>query len=89
MTEDLGRLLDNLRFTAQVLGDARRTLICEPDRVADFQAAIEEQELSGLLTVRGSQACPVGQVVVIDEPALEASFNEVAQRAGRAIRMRP
>ena len=85
MDEDATRILDNLRFTAQILGDSRRTLLCEPSRIAEVQAIVDERDLAGIYTVRGSRACPQGKIIVIDDPAMEASSNATAQRAARSL----
>lgn len=74
---------DEVRFHAQVMGDARRTLMCEPHRADEFRAVIESMGVSATFTVAASAACPPGQVIVLDEQALNASFNQSMQRAAR------
>lgn len=80
---------EEIRFFAQTIGDAQRTLLCEPGRVDEIRAAVEAQGLGATITVRGSVGCPPGRLLLIDEPALQASMNQTMQRAARNIRMRP
>lgn len=78
---------DEIRFYAQTLGDAERTILCEPDRVDDVRTAVEQMGVSHLLTVRASVSCPTGKLLVLDEQALQASMHQTFQRAAKSIRM--
>lgn len=81
-------ILDEIRFHHQIRTDARRTLICEPDRAAAVQAAVEQLNAGDTFTVKASPYCPEGQIVVIDEQAIEASWRQTVQRmAGQGIRL--
>ncbi len=86
---DLGDIYTNLAFWAQIQGDAKRIVICEPRRVDELRAAIDERGYGNIVTVRASAACPEGQMIVIDEAAMEASERQLFQRAGKDIRLRP
>jgi hypothetical protein len=81
-------LVTSIRFWEQIQGDAKRTVICEPHRVDEIRAAVDERGCGGTVTVRASTACPEGQLVVIDEAAMEAADRQMVQRAGRDIRFR-
>ncbi|MFD9249528.1 hypothetical protein [Streptomyces bottropensis] len=76
-------ILDEIRFRLQIAADARRTLICEPDQVDAVQAAVDQLDAGGTFTVKASPYCPAGQIVVIDEQALEASWRQTVQRVAR------
>lgn len=82
-------LEEELRFTAQTLGDAKRTIICEPGRKDEVCRAVDRMSLAGLLSVRASEACPPGKLLVIDDQAIQASTNQSFQRAAKNIRLRP
>lgn len=80
-------IISEIRFHAQVHEDAKRTLCCAPERVEALEAAIARRGLSDLWTVVGSPAVPSGQVIVLDEQALQASMNQTSQRAAKDIRI--
>ena len=71
-------------FWAQVEGDAARTILCEPHRVDEIQAAIDERGYTHL-TLRASPYCPAGKLLVIDHSAMEASWRQTVQQAGRSL----
>lgn len=75
---------DDEKFWQQIEGDARRTVICEPHRVEEIQAAIVERGYDHI-TLRASPACPEGLLLIIDEPALEASGRQAVQRSIRSL----
>lgn len=77
---------EEIRFWAQIVGDSQRTVICEPHRVDEIRAAVEERGYDSFLTVRASLACPEGKLVILDENAMEASQRQLFQRAGKGIR---
>jgi hypothetical protein len=77
-----------LVFWEQIKGDAKRVILCEPDRVDEIRAAVEERRCEAILTVRGSEHCPPGQLIVIDQGALEAVSRQAAQRAAKDLRLR-
>ncbi|MEI5032427.1 hypothetical protein RB201_04300 [Streptomyces sp. S1A(2023)] len=68
------------RFFAQIIGDAKRTILCEPHRVDEIREAVDRADVAGTLTVQASAACPPGNLLVIDDQALEASFRQAASR---------
>ncbi|MEV7975414.1 hypothetical protein [Streptomyces sp. NPDC086519] len=72
-------------FWAQIAGDAKRTILCEPHRVDEIQAAIDEHGYDHL-TLRASPYCPPGQLLVIDDAAVEASERQLIQRLRKGIR---
>jgi hypothetical protein len=71
-------------FWAQVQGDAQRIILCEPHRVDEIQAFIEERGYKHL-TLRASPYCPEGKLLVIDERAIEASGRQALQRSFRDL----
>ncbi|MFF0055659.1 hypothetical protein ACFYRI_14840 [Streptomyces microflavus] len=71
---------EEARFFAQIIGDARRTILCEPHRVDEIQEAVNRMGMAGILTVKASPVCPEGKLLVIDEQALEASARQAASR---------
>ncbi|WP_434744804.1 hypothetical protein [Streptomyces sp. A-14] len=73
-------------FYAQIIGDAQRTVLCEPHRVAEIQEAVNQLGMAGIVTVKASRVCPEGKFLVLDEQALEASAR---QAASRPIRFHP
>lgn len=81
-------VLEEIRFHMQVALDARRTLLCEPDQVTAVQAAVDQLGVGGTFTVKASPVCPAGKLLVLDEQAMEASWRQTVQRAGRGIRLR-
>lgn len=81
-------ILDNIQFHMQVIEDSKRTLCCQPSLVSSVQAAIDERDLADVYTVVGSPAVPAGQIVVLDEQAMQASMNQMFQRAAKNIRLR-
>ncbi|MGW2938614.1 hypothetical protein ACWDA7_44185 [Streptomyces sp. NPDC001156] len=78
-------LANDLRFWDQIQGDAKRTVLCEPHRLDEIRAAVEELGLDAIITLRASQYCPAGQLLVIDEGAVEASGRQALQRAVRSM----
>ncbi|MFE2600120.1 hypothetical protein ACFXCZ_27135 [Streptomyces sp. NPDC059396] len=80
--------LDELRFTMQVVNDAKRTLICEPDNAHEVRSLIDSMGASAAFDVKASTYCPPGQIIVLDEQALTASANQTFQRAAQGIRFR-
>ena len=85
---DLGDIYNNLAFWRQIRGDAKRTVLCEPHRFDELQALIEERGYGDVITVRASAACPEGQFLILDEAAMEATQQQLFQRAGKNIRFR-
>lgn len=81
-------VLDEIRFLLQVHADSQRTLICQPNRAPAVQAAVDQLGATDAFTVKASQVCPPGKILVLDEQALEASWRQTIQRAGHGIRLR-
>lgn len=75
--------LAEARFWAQILASNRRTIICPPDDAGPLRARIAERGLADEITVRGSAACPAGQIILADETAaLEQLAAELATTEG-------
>ena len=77
---------EEARFFAQIIGDAKRTVLCEPHQVDEIRGAVDRMGAADILTVKASQICPVGKLLVLDEQAMEASAR---QAASRPIRLGP
>ena len=72
------------QFWQQVEGDAKRTILCEPHRVAEIQAVIDGRGYDHL-TLCASPFCPEGKLLVIDDGAIEAGFQQALQQSIRSI----
>ena len=71
-------------FWKQIEGDAKRTVLCEPHRLDEIQALINERGYTHL-TLRASAFCPEGKLLVIDECAIEAGGRAALQRSMRSL----
>lgn len=80
---------EELALIAQEQGDAKRTLICKPERTDEVRTAVARMGRSHLYAVRASVACPHGKILVLDEQALQASMNQTFQRTAKNMRMHP
>lgn len=76
----------DLVFWAQILGDAQRIIYCEPGRVEEVRAIVEQKGLAGTITVTGNPYCPAGKLLIVDPGALEANTQQAAQRAATSLR---
>jgi hypothetical protein len=79
--------LDEIRFLMQTHADAQRTLLCEPDRVHAVRAAVDQAGAASIFTVKSSPVCPPGRILVLDEQALEASWQQTVQSFARGTRV--
>ncbi|MER5653409.1 hypothetical protein ABT076_10380 [Streptomyces sp. NPDC002131] len=82
---DIEQMLIDIRFYDQILGDSKRTIICPPGLADRVRAVIEAHSAGDRYTVRASAACPDDKLIAIDEQALEASFQQAAQRGLRNL----
>ncbi len=76
---ELERMLDLIRFHEIARQEAKRLILCEPHREHAIRAAVDQAGAAGILTVKPSPACPEGKLLVIDEGAIEAGWNEWVQ----------
>lgn len=72
-------MLDEVRFWAQVTGDAKRTVVCSPDMESRVKGWVDARGVGAVLTVKASPVCPDGRVLVIDEQAVAAAWREELQ----------
>lgn len=72
--------LTEVQFWAQVIGDAKRTVMCPPDLESCCKGYVEARGLGGIITVKASPAVPDNQLYVIDTGALAASLAELTSR---------
>ena len=78
--------LTEVRFWAQVLGDAERTVLCSPENESRCKGYVAARGLDALITVQASPWVPDDRLYIVDENAMRASLNEVMSRP---IRVRP
>lgn len=72
-------VLTEVRFWAQVMTDARRTVFCPPEWESRCKSYVDARNLGGLITVVANPWMPPDQIVVVDENALEASNRQALQ----------
>ena len=77
----MGDVLTEVRFWAQVLTDAKRTVLCPPDLESRCKGYVDARGLSHLITVTASQFVPDGRLYVMDEGAIQAELNRPRRRA--------
>ena len=63
-------LLSEVRFWQQVIGDAKRTVLCSPEMESRCKGYVDARGLGGLITVKASRAVPDDRLYVIDEQAV-------------------
>jgi hypothetical protein len=80
VSDDMQRMLDLIRFHEIARQEAKRTILCEPHREHQIRAAVDQAGAADILTVRASPACPQGQLLILDTGALDAWWDEWAQR---------
>ena len=68
-------VLTEVRFWAQVLTDAKRTVICSPDLESRCKGYIEARGLGYLITVKVSPFAPDNCLYVMDECVMQAELN--------------
>jgi hypothetical protein len=71
--------LTEVRFWAQVMTDAHRTVLCPPEWESRCKGFVDARGLGGLITVVASPICPTGQIVVMDTNAIEAGWRQTLQ----------
>lgn len=85
--DDVERMLTEIRFYEQVIGDSKRVIYCEPHMAAAVQDAVQAHYAGPLFTVRSSPVCPEGKLLLVDEQGIEASFNAAVQQGLRNFRL--
>lgn len=81
MGQDPSRILDDCRFWSQVIEDSRRTLICPPELEPRLKTQMAALGLDGMVDVKVSTLLPDDTLLVVDENAMEASFQRDLQHA--------
>lgn len=76
-------MLDEIRFWAQVIGDAHRTVLCSPENESRVKGWIDARDMGGMLTVEVSRYMPDDVIYLMDEQAIEALCRESIQRLTR------
>lgn len=72
--------LDDVRFWEQVIGDARRTLVVNPDLESRAIEQLRARGLGHLVTVKASPYCPPEMAYLVDEQALAAALHTALAR---------
>lgn len=67
-------MLTEVRFWAQVVGDAKRTVMCPPDLESRCMGYVAARGIEGLITVKASPMVPADRIFVIDEQAIGAAW---------------
>jgi len=68
-------VITEVRFWAQVIGDAKRTVICSPEMESRCKGYVDTRGLAGIITVMASPACPDDRLYVIDDQAIMAGLD--------------
>lgn len=71
--------LTEVYFWAQVMTDAQRTVLCPPEWESRCKGYVDARGLAGLIKVVASTVIPDGQIIVVDEQAMEASWRQSLQ----------
>jgi hypothetical protein len=78
-----GQVYDDTMFWLQIIGDAKRTIVCSPELESRIKTQIDARGIGGILTVQATRMwTDETRVIVIDEGALNASFNQSWVREG-------
>ena len=75
----MSEMLTEVRFWAQVTGDARRTIVCSPDLESRVMGWLAARGLRNFHTVLASRLCPDDRVYIVDRQAIEADLNQDIQ----------
>lgn len=76
-----GDALTEARFWEQVLVDGHRTVYCPPEWESRCKGYVAARGLVGMVTVVAHPYVPNGQLLVVDDQAMEAGDRQRAQRA--------
>jgi hypothetical protein len=83
---DIERMLTDIRFHAQIHGDARRTVLCQSSAEEAIREAVDKAGLAHLVKVVATPSCPDGKMLLLGGQAMEASFNAAVQRSVQSLR---
>jgi hypothetical protein len=70
--------LTEVRFWAQIIGDARRTIMCSPDNESRIKCWIDARGMSGVLTVEATPFVADDTIYVLDVQAANAAMERRA-----------
>ncbi|MGH9252638.1 MAG: hypothetical protein ACRD0W_24445 [Acidimicrobiales bacterium] len=77
-------MLTEIRFWSQVIGDAKRIILCSPELESRVKSWIDARGMGGVLTVKASRGCPDDRIFIIDQGAMAATMAKFALgRPGR------
>lgn len=71
--------MTEIRFWSQVVGDAKRTVVCPPDLESRCAGYVRARGLEHLITVKASRYVPENRIFVIDEQAIDAEMAKPAR----------
>ena len=63
----MSEMLTEVRFWAQVIGDAKRTIICDPDLESRIKAWIDARGMGGILAVSPSPYVPRNTILILSD----------------------
>jgi hypothetical protein len=75
-----GDVLTEIKFWAQIIGDAKRTVVCTPDLESRIKGWVDARGMDGVIKVRATPVCPEGQILIMDEQAMEADLRQSLAR---------
>lgn len=84
MSELWDRMVTELAFLDVVREESRRAIHCEPHRVDQLRAAVDQLGAADLITVHANPACPSGKMLIFDEGAMTAEREEFLQGLTKA-----
>ncbi|GAA4439494.1 hypothetical protein [Phytohabitans houttuyneae] len=70
-------------FADIIRQEAKRTILCPPDQATRVRWLIDQAGIADILTVVESQWVPAGTLLVVDQQAIEAEFQEDLRRPFR------
>lgn len=68
--------MENLRRAYERIEASKRTVLCSAEREDAVRAALDRENVAGLFKVEVSEHLPENSVVVMDEAAIRASFQQ-------------
>lgn len=64
-------MLTEVKFWAQVVNDAKRTVLCAPDLESRIKGLVDARGMGGIITVKASPAVPGDRLYVVDGSVLQ------------------
>jgi hypothetical protein len=67
-------MLTDIRFWAQIMDDARRTVLCSPDLESRIKGIVDSYGAGGFITVLASPYVPDDKVYIVNEAGIRAAW---------------